>query len=175
MIRRLISMLAAGLLAAGTLVTTAGAASADATAARQATCMFEGTAFLSVTSSGVTYYAGTPNTTFSGATVRLKPRANGSTVWGFCFFSSTNQWLLTNRGLAMTSRSTIPGGNVTVETPGNNGNGFASQHWFITFSGSTATLQNAKTGLFLRIRNSGPIMGQTVTTGFSPTSWTLSS
>jgi len=28
--------------------------------------------------------------------------------------------------------------------------------------------------LWLRIRNSGPIMGQTVTTGSSPTNWTHS-
>jgi hypothetical protein len=32
-------------------------------------------------------------------------------------------------------------------------------------------LQDAKTGLFLRVRNSGPSMGQTVTTGSSFTVW----
>jgi hypothetical protein len=30
-----------------------------------------------------------------------------------------------------------------------------------------------KTGLFLRIRSSGPIMGQTVTTGSSAKAWTF--
>jgi len=31
-----------------------------------------------------------------------------------------------------------------------------------------------KTGLFLRVRNNGPAMGQTVTTGSTPTNWIVS-
>jgi hypothetical protein len=33
------------------------------------------------------------------------------------------------------------------------------------------TFANVKTGLYLRVRNSGPSMGQTVTTGSSFTVW----
>ena len=61
---------------------------------------------------------------------------------------------------------------MTLTPPGNGGNGFASQQWnFIAGPDGTATLQNVKTGLFLRIRNSGPVMGQTVTTGSTLTGW----
>ena len=126
--RRLISMLAAGLLAAGAILTTVGAASADATT-RQG-CTPSGQDPLWVTSSGVNYYVATPNRTFSGATVRL--RLNG-TEWFGCLFPDGSQ-LVTTGTLALTSRATSPGGDVTVETPGNNGNGFASQHWNLVFS-----------------------------------------
>jgi hypothetical protein len=62
---------------------------------------------------------------------------------------------------------------VTAETPGNSGNGYASQHWNLVFTGTNGiTAQNVKTGLYLRIRNSGPSMYQTVTTGRSATTWT---
>jgi hypothetical protein len=47
------------------------------------------------------------------------------------------------------------------------GTGFASQQWTDNAAGSMIALQDAKTGLFLRVRNSGPSMGQTVTTGSS--------
>ena len=70
--RRLISMLAAGVLAAGTLFATAGVASAGAAAARKAPCTPDGTAHITITKSGVNYHVGTPNTTFNGATVRLR-------------------------------------------------------------------------------------------------------
>jgi hypothetical protein len=49
---------------------------------------------------------------------------------------------------------------VTLEPPGNGGIGFASQQW----EGDGSTFFNVKTGLFLRIRNGGPVMGQTLTT-----------
>jgi len=173
--RRSIFMLAAGLLAAGTVVTTAGAASAGATAVHRAGCTVDGSAFINVTSRGVNYFVGTPNSTFSGATVRLKPMTNVTTQWTACFFPGGTELLLNNRGLVMTSRSLSPGADVTVERAGNGGNGFASQQWTITGVGTnTATFQNVKTGLFLRVRNSGPIMGQTVTTGNSATDWILS-
>ena len=166
--RRLISMLAAGLLAAGAILTTVGAASADATT-RQG-CTPSGQDPLWVTSSGVNYYVATPNRTFSGATVRL--RLNG-TEWFGCLFPDGSQ-LVTTGTLALTSRATSPGGDVTVETPGNNGNGFASQHWNLVFSsaGLKVTLQNVKTGLYLRVPNSGPSIGKLLTTGHSATVWT---
>lgn len=169
--RRLISILAAGLLAAGTVLTTAGAASAGATALHKTPCTTDGSAFITFTSRGVNYHVGTPNSTFSGATVRLKPRHNSTTLWIGCFTSNGNVVLL-NRGLAMTSRATSPGADVTVTTrPA--GGGFLAQQWI--FDPTAGTFQNARTGLFLRIRNSGPKMGQTVTTGSTPTDWTITS
>ena len=107
-------------------------------------------------------------------TARLKPRENGTTLWLGCFSSTSNTVVLKNRGLALTSRVSSPGADVTLTPPGNGGNGFASQRWDFVSSGSTVTFQNVKTGLFLRVRNSGPIMGQTVTTGFTSTAWTFS-
>jgi hypothetical protein len=174
--RRLITLLVAGLLAAGTVLTAGGAASAGATAARQPGCTADGAFALQFTSSQkVNYYPGTPNKTFSGATVRLKPAVNGTTMWTACFFTGGNPYLLTNRGLALTSRATSPGQNVTVETPGVGGDGFTSQHWSVDCinapSCTVVTWRNQKTGLFLRIRNGGPSMGQTLTTGSSPTVW----
>ena len=169
--RRLISILAAGLFAAGTVLTTAGAASAGATAAHRVNCTNDGSNFFKVTKSGVNYFLGTPNNTFSGATARLKPMENSTTLWLDCI--SSNTIVLKNRGLALTSRSS-GGQDVTLTPPGNGGNGFASQQWQFVTSGSTVTFQNVKTGLFLRVRNSGPIMGQTVTTGFTATAWTFS-
>ena len=167
--RRLISMLAAGLLAGGTVLTS-GIASADTAAVHnQATCTSEGPYYFYVTKNGVNYFLGTPNTTFSGAAAFLKPKENSTTQWTLCF-SPTNIAVFSNRGLALTSRS--PSANVTLTPAGNGGDGFASQQW-LPGGSSTVTFQNVKTGQFLRVRNSGPIMGQTVTTGASPTSWTF--
>lgn len=173
--RRFISILAAGLLAAGTIFATAGGASAGAAAAPRAfTCSDDGTNFFSVTKNGVNFFIGTPNSTFSGATARLKPMTNSTTLWLNCFSATSNTVVLKNRGLALTSRSSSPGGTVVMEPPGNGGNGFASQQWNFVAPGSTVTFQNVKTGLFLRVRNSGPIMGQTVTTGATATAWIFS-
>jgi hypothetical protein len=63
---------------------------------------------------------------------------------------------------------------VTLTPPGNGGNGFASQQWTILFTVPTLTIRNVKTGLFLRVRNNGPAMGQTATTGSTPTNWIVS-
>jgi hypothetical protein len=170
--RRLISMLAAGVLAAGTLFATAGVASAGAAAARKAPCTTDGTAHITLTVSGVNFHVGTPSTTFNGATVRLKPRFNITTTWTGCFVSATDVVLI-NRGLAMTSRSFSPGATVTVQTAPAGG-GFLSQQWIIvTNPDGTVTFQNAKTGLFLRVRNSCCFFGQTVTTGSTATDWTI--
>jgi hypothetical protein len=172
-------MLAASVLAAGTLFTTAGAASAGAAAVhQQADCTPIGlSAHLNVAIATNTYYLGTPVNTFSGAVVRLKRNANTTTNWSFCRVpSSPVRYVLRNRGKALTSRDFSAGGLVTVETTSSpTSNGFASQRWRVVLTGATnITLQNEKTGLFLRIRNSGPFFGQTVTTGNTPRSWDFS-
>jgi len=170
--RRLTSMLAAGLLATGTVLTAAGAASAAPAAARQPTCpggTALGVAHIWVQPGSVQYFLGTPNNLSSGAAAFLKPSANGTTEWLICQLPSA--FLVVNRGLVLTSRSTSPGANVTVETPGNGGTGFASQQWQLIAAVGVLVATNVKTGLSLRVRNSGPVMGQTVTTGSTPTEW----
>ena len=171
--RRLISMLAAGLLAGGTVLTGGIASASTSThAVPDATCTVTGANnYFQLTASGVNYYLGTPNNAFSGENAFLKPAQNGTTHW-YGEPCSDGSWLLTQRGLALTSTSFLVGANVTVTNPGNGGNGFASQHWFFSFtSGGLAMLRNAKTNLYLRVRNNGPVMGQTVTTGNTPTAW----
>jgi hypothetical protein len=64
-------------------------------------------------------------------------------------------------------------GDVTLTPPGNSSNGFASQRWIADAAGPMITFQNVKTGLYLRMRNGGPIMHQTVTTGSSFTIWLM--
>lgn len=170
--RYLISILAAG-LAAGTLFSAAGVASASGAAAHHRVgCVNKGVVFPHVNKSGVNYYAGTPNTTFAGATVRLKPKTNITTQWTLCLVGNAGDvYVLFNRKLVMTS-SGVPGSDVTVEHVGNFGGGTARQRWRLTsFLDGTVTLQNVKSSQFLRVRNSGPIMGQTVTTGFTATTW----
>jgi len=180
MMRRLTSMLAASVLAAGTLFATAGAASVGAAAVHQrADCSLDGSAHLHVTGgNGVNYFLGTPVRTGPGKVVFLKPTANSTTNWQFCFVPNTDEVILLNprpsSRLALTSTQGT-GGLVTVQTtsaPG--GNGFASQRWHATFSGNFVFLQNENTDLWLRVRNSGPQLGQTVTTGTSPRAWNIS-
>ena len=169
--RRLISIFAAGLLAAGTAATSAGMASAGTAAAHNQTRCASGN-FFHLTNNGVTYYLGTPNNLPSGAAAILKPSQNSTTSWTECAFSSSdNSFVLENRGLALTSRASSGGGDVTLTSPGNSGNGFASQRWIQDAGGPMVTFQNVKTGLFLRVRNGGPIMHQTVTTGSTFTVW----
>ena len=191
--RRLTSMLVAGVLAGGTVL--AGAASAGASTAkpitakpgtakpgtfkpgtvnRRASCMNDGPFFFNVTKNSENFYLGTPNNVHSGSAAILKPKKNGSTLWTICFFSTSDTILFENQNLALTSRSTSPGDVVTMTRAGNNGDGFASQKWDFVESGSTLTFQNESTGLFLRIRNNGPKIGQSVTTGFTPEQWIFS-
>ena len=187
--RRLTSMLVAGVLAGGTVL-AGGVASAGAgtvkpgtvkpgaikpgAATHRASCTNEGPFFFNVTKNGANFFLGTPNNTHSGVSVILKPKKNGTTLWTLCVFSS-NTLVFENRNLAMTSRSTSPGSDVTMTPVGNSGDGFSSQQWNYVFTtGTTLTFQNVKTGLFLRIRNSGPKIGQSVTTGFTPNDWILS-
>ena len=108
MMRRVISMLTAGLLAAGTLFATAGAASAGTTAVhtqRQFTCTNDGTNFFNVTKNGVNFFLGTPNTSFNGAAAILKPSKNNSTMWLNCFSSTSNTVVLKQGGLARSIRA----------------------------------------------------------------------
>ena len=191
-------MLVAGVLAGGTVF--AGVASAGASTAkpgtakpgttkpgtakpgtfkpgsvnRRASCMNDGPFFFNVTKNSENFYLGTPNNVHSGSAAILKPKKNGSTLWTICFFSTSDTILFENRNLALTSRSTGPGDVVTMTRAGNNGDGFASQKWDFVESGSTLTFQNESTGLFLRIRNNGPKIGQSVTTGFTPEQWIFS-
>jgi hypothetical protein len=169
--RRLITILAA-VLAAGTLFSAAGAASASGAAVHRRICESRRVVFLHVTKSGVNYYAGTPNTTFAGATVRLKAHTDFSTQWTVCAVESTRgpAWVLFNRNLVLTT-SGVPGSAATVQRVGNFGGGTNAQRWLPTFSGNTVTLQNVRSSQFLRVRNSGPIYGQTVAAGFTPTFW----
>jgi hypothetical protein len=167
--RRLISTLAGALLA-GTVAASAGVASAGTTALhRQSNC--SGGNFFHAIKNGVNYYLGTPNNLSSGAAAILKPHKNGTTSWTLCLVPGSQNVLIENRGLALTSRSTSPGADVTLESPGNGGNGFASQQWLGDHAATQVGFQNVKTSLWLRVRNSGPIMGQTVTTGSSPLGW----
>lgn len=148
----------------------AGTASAIATAARRASCTSISGNFYHVTKGGVSYFLGTPNNLTSGAAALLKPAENGTTEWTLCSFPS-GAALLENRGLALTTRDSSSGGEVTLTAPGNGGDGFASQQWNVSAAGPMFTFQNVKTGLYLRVRNSGPSIGQTVTTGSSFTVW----
>jgi hypothetical protein len=152
--------------------THAGAADAGAgaAAARRASCTSIGGNFYHVTKGGVSYFLGTPNHLSSGAAALLKPKQNGTTEWTLCSFPS-GAALLENRGLALTSRDSSSGGDVTLTPPGNGGDGFASQQWNVSAAGPMFTFANVKTGLYLRVRNGGPSMGQTVTTGSSFTVW----
>ena len=151
----------------------AGAATAHgATAHRATTCTNDSGEYSSVTVGGVSYYLGTANNAVSGSAAILKSAKTSSSLWVHC--NSTvvsNQLLFVNRGLALTSRDASAGGTVTLEPAGNGGNGFASQQWI--YSGSNPyTFKNVKTGLYLRVRNGGPLLYQTVTTGATATSWT---
>jgi hypothetical protein len=165
-------MLAAG-FAAGTVLTTAGVASASTTATRQPSCP-GGTAIadvpLFVQPGSVRFFLGTPDTLSSGAATFLKPSQNSTTEWLLCALPN-GPLLVVNRGMVLTSRSTSPGANVTAETPGNGGTGFSSQQWHFAASVGVIVFTNVKTGLSLRVRNGGPVMGQTVTTGSTSTDW----
>ena len=156
----------------GTALTGLASASAS-TVTHRASCTNEGPFFFNVTKNGANFYLGTPNNTHSGASSILKPKKNGSTLWTLCVFSTTDKLVFENRNLALTTRSTSPGSDVTLTRVGNNGDGFASQQWTFFESGPIIEFQNVKTGLWLRVRNNGPKIGQSVTTGFTPTDWTI--
>jgi hypothetical protein len=179
MIRRLITAAAGvAVVLLGATATLPLAAPAGASAVHPSidpsACTNDNGEFSSVTVGGVNYFLGAPNNIFPGAAALLKPNGNSTTLFIHCNSLTVSQELvLSNRGLALTSRDSSPGGLVTFEPAGNSGNGFASQKWI--YAGTNPfTFKNVKTGLFLRVRNSGPIMYQTVTTGSTATSWNQS-
>jgi hypothetical protein len=156
-----------------------GLPGAGAKAARHQTttnptnCTYEGPYFFYVTKSGANYYLGAPNTVTSGKAAILKSKQNRETSWTLCFSNTASTAVIENGGdggMALTSRATSPGATVTFESAGNGGNGYTSQQWAYS-SGNPVTFQNVKTGLYLRVPNTGPIMGQAVTTGSTPTPW----
>jgi len=174
--KRLASMLAAGVLAAATVVATAGAASAGPTPTHRIQCSGGILTSIFVQVGTTQFFPGVPNKVVSGSTVRLKPTANGTTTWCFTQIPSgpnAGQWTIAslNGGFAMTSRATTPGADVLVQT----NSAVASQRWIINngSTGSTITIRNVKTNLFLRVRNSGPALNQTVTTGAMATEWII--
>ena len=174
MIRRLFTAAAAIALLGGGAAFTMAAPAHRATVQKAPTCTNDSGEYSSVTVRGVNYYLGTPNKVTVGSAAILKPAQNGSTLWVHCNSTVTpGQLLLKNAGLALTSRDSSAGGTVVMEPVGNGGNGFASQKWDYTGS-NPYTFQNEKTGLYLRVRNGGPLMYQTVTTGSTPTSWNQS-
>jgi hypothetical protein len=166
---RLISTLAAGLLG-GESVVTGDAASAGTTAVyRQDNC--GNRYFFSVNKGGVNFYLGTPANPVSGSAVVLGPRQNSTTSWILRFSQSTPTVLIENGGLALTDMPTSAGADVTLQSPGHGGHGFASQQWNYNISGPKVMFQNVQTGLYLRVRNTGPVISQTVTTGNTATFW----
>jgi hypothetical protein len=166
--RRLISAPARRLIA-GETVLAGDVASADTPAVHRAN---GGNGyFFSVSKGGVSFFLGTPANLVPGSAAILKPGQNNTTSWTVCFSHSTPTVLIENEGLAMTSRPASAGADVTLEPLGNGGTGFASQRWNYHASGPLVMFQNVKTGLYLRVRSSGPVMSQPVTTGNAATFW----
>jgi len=163
------SALAAGLLA-GETVLTDDVASVDTTAVHREANSGNGYLF-SVNQGGVDFFLGTPANLVPGSAAILRPRQDNTTSWTLCFSQSSPTVLIENGGLALTIRPASAGADVTLESPGNGGHGFAGQQWNYNASEPMVTFQNAKTGLYLRVRNSGPAMSQTVTTGNTATFW----
>jgi hypothetical protein len=168
-------------VAAVTVLLSMAATAAPALAAphkhRVTACTDVGQAFFSVTAKGTTFYLGAPNKITSTSVAMLKPAQNSTTQWTGCEAADGTFQLILKQGstwYALTTRDIAAGGNVSLEATTNNGtNGttLVSQRW--TFGGSNpVTMQNLRTLLFLRVRNSGPTMYQTVTTGLTQTMWT---
>jgi hypothetical protein len=141
-------------------------------------CTDAGTVYLSVMAKGTNFYLGTPNKITSTSVTILKPAQNGTTLWTVCAAASGSVQFIQKHGgkwYAATSRSVAVGADVPLETVTNNGStgtAFASQLWIV--GSTTLTLQNQSTKLYLRVRNSGPKMYQSVTTGLSAEVWTVS-
>jgi hypothetical protein len=123
------------------------------------------------------HYLGVPNKIYAGQAALLKPAVNKTTTFVHMDANSgAPQTELTIKGLngttlALTSRATYPGATVTLESA----HAYASQMWTWQAVNGGYTFRNVKTGMYLRVRNSGPIMYQTVTTGSTPTAWAQSS
>jgi len=174
--RRLITMLAAGLLAAATVLTTVGVASAGATVARNDGFNLGACPVVTIRALGSSLMVGTPNVVSSGSAAILKPTINHTTVWRSCGtpLPGVRVFISINRRLALTSRSTTPGADVTLTPAGNGGTAFASQRWIRNrVASGVFQYRNLSTGLWLRVRNNGLHAYQTVTTGNSATSWVV--
>ena len=120
---------------------------------------------------GMTYYLGAPNSiSASGKTAaELKPAKNSTTLWVHCVGAGGRFEFTQQRGTtiyALTTRDFQPGGDVLLQVS----HTYPSQEWFPAGT-NPHTFKNLKTGLYLRIRNSGPGMYQTITTGLTPTAW----
>ncbi|MBO0813641.1 MAG: hypothetical protein J2P30_00580, partial [Actinobacteria bacterium] len=176
-----------GLLGAGAVAAISASAATAPSCTSQVTA--SGPFSEHVTKATVDYYLGARNTITAGSAAILKPAQNSHTLFFHCDQNISNgnggsvpavSFLIRSANgtvYALTSRSATAGANVTLERPGNGHLGYRSQKWTWTFDATTNTYQfkNASTGLFLRVRNSGPKMGQTVSTGKTATDWAQSS
>jgi hypothetical protein len=123
--RRLIFMLAAGLLATGSTLAD-GVPSAGTTAIHRTSCTPAGNFYFNSSAGGVSYYLGTPSKASAGSAAILKPKQNSTTLWNLSACPQGD--LLENRGLALTSRSSSSGAVVTLEPPGNGGTGSRARY-----------------------------------------------
>ena len=170
--------IALAVMAAGSAaVLVAAALPAGAAQARpDMTCTNSGAEFNFVSPGTTPFYLGLPNKTVQGSAALLKPAANPTTAFAHCNDTTGAQefaFVQVRDGITylLTSRDFVAGGLVTAEAHAP-GSAYASQTWvWAGPAGGPFTFQNLKTGLFLRVRNSGPADYQTVTTGHSPTEW----
>jgi hypothetical protein len=177
--RKLLILGVAAVTALLSVAATAAPALAGSHQRRVTSCTDEGQLFLSVVAHGTTFYLGAPNKITSTSVAILKPAQNGTTQWTICGAADGSLQFILKQGntwFGLTTRNTSAGGNVSLEATTNNGTVGTvalSQRW--TFAGSNPyAFQSVRTLLFLRVRNSGPTMGQAVTTGLSQTLWTVS-
>jgi hypothetical protein len=159
----------------------AGLAASNAPASAAAACVADTGDYDAVAASGGPYYLGVPNNFGTGSAAELKPSQNSTTLLTHCNGTDANGdpvfafTIKDSAGtvLALTTRDTSAGGTVTLE-PLPAAGAFSSQLWTYPSAGDPGlfTFRNVKTGLFLRVRNSGPAMYQTVTTGLHGSAWT---
>lgn len=114
------------------------------------------------------FYLGVPNTPAAGSAAELKPTENATTDLSRCTFGGYTELTVKAGSVtyALTSTDNAAGGDVTLEPATQS----AGQLWTVAGT-SQQTFQNKATGLYLRVRNGGPEMYQTVSTGKSATAW----
>ena len=178
--RKLLILGVAALTALLSVAATAAPALAAPHKHRVTACTDQVQFFLSVTKNGTNFYLGVPNKITSTSVAILKPAQNSTTQWTDCVAADNSLQFILKQGntwYALTTRDISAGGTVSLEKTTNNGtNGttLLSQRWTVVGSNPLFTFNNLRTLLFLRVRNSGPTMYQTVTTGLSQTMWTVS-
>jgi len=176
--RKLLILGVAALTALLSVAATAAPALAAPHKHRVTACTDQVQFFLSVTKNGTNFYLGVPNKITSTSVAILKPAQNSTTQWTDCVAADNSLQFILKQGntwYALTTRDISAGGTVSLEKTTNNGtNGttLLSQRWTVVGS-NPFTFNNLRTLLFLRVRNSGPTMYQTVTTGLSQTMWTV--